>query len=207
MNDSPATDLDPQRDPRLRPVFRLARACAYDVGHTHQVTRLALRLFDQLVALHGLGEDDRFHLAAAGLLHDIGWCEGQKGHHKTALRLIMKSAELLWDDRVRRIVGCVARYHRKTLPKMKHEHFAALDEANRDRVMKLAALLRLADGMDRTHTNIVRALCCTVCDDRVIVQVDVAGRADAERTIAQQKSDLFEQVYGRPVDLQWNTIA
>ncbi len=209
MTDPPAGPmsdaLDPQRDPRLAPVFQLARACAYEAGHAHQVTRIALRLFDELTELHGLGEEDRFRLAAAGLLHDIGWVEGQKGHHKTALRYIITSAGLPWDRRHRRIIGCIARYHRKSLPKISHEHFGALDEADRQIVVKLAALLRLADGMDRTHTNIVREVGCATTDGGVMVRVETNGRAAAERAVAQKKSDLFERVYQHPIRLEWNT--
>jgi len=74
-------------EPQLASVLRLARECRYEQAHTHQVTRLALDLFEQLRSLHQLGERERFWLKCAGLLHDIGWIEGQQRHHKTVLRL------------------------------------------------------------------------------------------------------------------------
>ncbi len=211
MSDSTAGvnsyDLDPQRDPRLLPVFKLARGCSYEVGHSHQVARIALRLFDQMTNLHGMDDHDRFRLTAAGILHDIGWMEGQKGHHKTALRYIVTSAELPWNRAERRIIGCVARYHRKALPKISHEHFGSLLPAERETVVKLAAFLRLADGMDRTHCDVVRDLHCVLDDTQVDVHIDAEGRAAAERAVAERKSDLFEQTYQRQIALHWNTVV
>lgn len=205
----PACDLDPDHDPRLVPVFQLARACGYEAAHSQQVTRLALELFDQLGALHELDAQARFHLVAGGLLHDIGWIEGQKAHHKTALRLITTSTLLPWEARERGIVGSIARYHRKALPKMKHDHFAALSEEDRAVVMRLAALLRLADGMDRSHCSIVRGIRATVASHTVTLEVTAAGpvTAASEREYAARKADLFEQTYGRPITWQWHAAA
>jgi hypothetical protein len=90
----------------------LAERCGYDRPHTEQVTRLALSLLDKLAALHGLGEPERLLLHCAGLLHDIGWCEGANAHHKTAMRLILADRTIPLDERERAIVSCVARARR-----------------------------------------------------------------------------------------------
>ena len=178
-------------------VLQLARECHYEEGHTNQVTRLALRLFDELAALHGLGPRERFWLECAGLLHDIGWIEGQEGHHKTALRIIRDSRILPLGRRERLIIGGIARYHRGALPKEKHEHFADLAPADRETVRALAAILRVADGLDRTHGDVVRDLSCQVTEKSVTLRCQVTGPAEEERQAALAKGDLFEQVFRR----------
>ncbi len=70
-------------------VLELAQTCEFDSSHTHQVARLSLRLFDQLQPLHDLSGKERDWLHYAALLHDIGWIEGWKDHHKVSLRIIL----------------------------------------------------------------------------------------------------------------------
>ena len=78
-----------EKERRLQAVLQLAKDCDYEEEHTHQVARLSLRLFDELEPLHRLGPKERFWLRCGALLHDIGWIEGRKGHHKTSLQLIL----------------------------------------------------------------------------------------------------------------------
>jgi len=94
----------------------LARRCDYDRPHTEQVTRLALELFDKLSDIHGLGTHERFLLNCAALLHDIGWCEGGKGHHKTAMRLILADTTVPLDKRERAFRSRSWRYWRGLPP-------------------------------------------------------------------------------------------
>jgi len=191
-------------DQRLRPVLELARSCRYEVEHTHQVTRLALRLFDHLARLHGLDEERRFWLTCAGLLHDIGWIEGRAAHHKTALRLILESPLLPWDERRRRVVGLVARYHRKALPRDRHEHFEALSGADRADVRKLAAILRIADALDSSHSRVVDDVACRVTARRLGVRCAAKRPADVECARAVEKGDLAAQVFDREVSVTWH---
>jgi putative phosphoesterase len=185
---------------RLAAVCRLARECDYEAAHTHQVTRLSLMLFDELVPLHGLGDDERFYLQCAAMLHDIGWMEGQRRHHKTALRAIL-SADLPFDDRERLIVASIARYHRKALPSTRHDHFAALDAVDRRTVRILGGILRVADGLDRSHLSLVRRLTCTWDDATLTIHARTAARAEPERWAAAKKSDLLADALGREVVL------
>ena len=185
------------RSAQLAAAAALAERCHYEQEHTEQVTRLALRLFDELRPLHGLGPAERHWLHCAALLHDIGWMEGRQGHHKTALRVILTDASLPLEARQRRIVGSVARYHRRALPDEHHEHFAALDAADRELVCKLAGILRVADGLDRTHTDVVTDVACRITAKRVVVGCFVTGEAWAEIEAAGKKGDLFEQTFGR----------
>jgi exopolyphosphatase/guanosine-5'-triphosphate,3'-diphosphate pyrophosphatase len=191
-------------DSRLQAVLQLAQDCEYEVGHTHQVTRLALHLFDELEPLHGLGAEERFWLHCGALLHDIGLIKGARRHHKTALRIILDTPLLPFDARERLIVGSIARYHRKALPQETHAHFAALDPADQDSVSILAALLRVADGLDYTHQSLVDDLSCETSPQQIIVHCEVRRAAEVERQRALYKGNLLEQVSGRELVVEWH---
>jgi CHAD domain-containing protein len=190
-------------DERLGPVFELARACGYESGHTHHVTHLALRFFDELSSLHSLDGERRFWLTCAALLHDIGWIEGRAGHHKTSLRLILESPLLPWDERFRRIVGSIARYHRRAMPNARHEHFAALSGTDQVDVRMLSAILRIADALDYTHLSVVEDLNCHLNSKRLGIRCIVTRPADKECTRAMEKGELLAAVFNREVSVKW----
>jgi exopolyphosphatase/pppGpp-phosphohydrolase len=181
--------------PVIEAVLALAKECKYEREHTHQVERLALRIFDQLGRLHKLGRAERFLLQCAAILHDIGWLEGQKGHHKTALRIIMDSPVLRFNFPQRRIIGLIARYHRKSLPKEQHTYFRDLDAKDRDIVRKLSGILRVADGLDRMHQSKVKDISCRVDGKRIEMVCRSAVSLDAEFDAARDKGVLFEDVF------------
>jgi exopolyphosphatase/guanosine-5'-triphosphate,3'-diphosphate pyrophosphatase len=190
----------------LEAVLQLAITCDYEAGHTHQVTKLALKLFDELQPLHRLSAQERFWLNVAGLLHDIGWIEGQKGHHKTALRTILNAKALPFNNGERLIIGSIARYHRGALPKKKHGHFSALRAPQRHIVSILAAILRVADGLDRTHNSLVQDLSCEVTPEQILVRCIVIRPAEIERMFALKKGQLMEKVFNRELAIEWQQV-
>ena len=188
----------------LESVMRLIKICRDEEEHSLQVERLALRLFDLVQPLHGLGEFERFWLQCASLLHDIGWVEGGQGHHKASMRLIQVSPLLAFDPRERQIIGSIARYHRGSLPKSSHAHFETLPEPDRVVVRKLASLLRLADGMDASHNSVVRKIEARLESRRVILECRVSPYpALWERVSTDRKKDLFEETYGKELKITW----
>jgi exopolyphosphatase/guanosine-5'-triphosphate,3'-diphosphate pyrophosphatase len=187
------------------PLPEYARRYAADSGHPRQVLRLSIMLFDELRTLHGLGDTERQWLAAAAILHDIGWAYGQKGHHKRSLEMILSDDALPFDTRTRCIVGLIARYHRKALPAMSHPWFADLDAMDRDRVRALAALLRIADGLDVTHSSLVRRLACRRTDTALVVTCTAPCPGIAEEQSARKRSDLFKEFFGLDVVIEWQT--
>jgi exopolyphosphatase/pppGpp-phosphohydrolase len=192
-----------EADDRLIPVMQLARVCGFEVVHSLHVTHLALQLFDGLQAHHGLGEQERFYLQAGGLLHDIGWIEGWRSHHKTSLAIILRTPILQFSNKERLIIGSIARYHRRTLPKPHHDHFAALDYHNQRLVKTLASLLRVADGLDRTHQNLVQDVTCKVSDEKITLLCKVLRPAEDERASGLEKGDLLEKVFKRKLGIEW----
>jgi exopolyphosphatase/guanosine-5'-triphosphate,3'-diphosphate pyrophosphatase len=174
----------------------------FDARHARNVAHLATRLFDELRGEHGLVARDRLLLEVAALLHDVGSFVGLRGHHKHSLYLIA-SAEifgLAQEDMA--LVANVARYHRRAIPQRAHPGYAALDRQDRVTVDKLAALLRVANALDADHLQKVRDLRVERGDEAWVIEVDGAGDLTIERLVAQARSDLFTEVFGRRVTLR-----
>lgn len=202
-----SAQLSPEQENALQASLQLAQTLEYEAEHTHQVTRLALRLFDELSDLHHLGEAERFWLQCAGILHDIGWVEGWKGHHKTSLRIIQTTQLLPLDSKERLIIGSIARYHRKALPSLDHDHFAALEPFEQEKVKILSALLRVADGLDASHQSRVRDIVLHVTKKKIMIQCAIRSlTAIEEETAAAEKSDLIQMVFQRTVAFQWKSV-
>lgn len=189
-------------DKRLEAVLALATDCQYEREHTHQVTRLALEMFDALKEIHQMGSEERFRLHCAALLHDIGWVEGPQGHHKTAMKLIVSDPRLPFRRSERQMIALIARYHRKALPDVRHKYYGNLSDAEQYCVRVLAGILRVADGLDRSHSRIVRGIACQASDRKIVMTCDVRGPADAELAAAAKKADLFREAFGRPLELK-----
>ncbi len=173
-----------------------------DREHTRQVAWISLRIFDDLKSLHQLGSDERKFLECAALLHDTGWSGGRKGHHKRSYEIIVNDPGLPFQARDRRVIGAVARYHRKALPDPTHREYQALDSADGHIVQVLAAILRVADGLDVSHQNRVRVISCHEKPGAVLCRCRVSGPADAEKMSAGKKSDLFSMVFSRNVIIE-----
>jgi putative phosphoesterase len=204
--DAVALELSKKNELRLEEVLKTARSVSYNGEHSHQVTRLAMRLFDELGELHGLGAEERFWLQCAGILHDIGWIEGQKGHHKTSLRIILAEPHLPFDERERNIVGSIARYHRRKLPNKGHPHFASLKRDERQKVKVLSAILRVADGLDFSRQSLVKDITSEVSPDQIAINCAVSGEAETEKNRAMEKGDLFERVFNRDLMISLDLI-
>jgi exopolyphosphatase/guanosine-5'-triphosphate,3'-diphosphate pyrophosphatase len=182
--------------------IKLGRSLGYEEEHCLQDARLAVRLFDLTTELHGLDDDCRDLLYCAGILHDIGYVEGYWGHHKTAYRLIMEADLPGLTEREQRIVANTARYHRGAKPKLKHKGFAALDEDDQEVVTVLGALLRLADGLDRGHTDAVTDVDMVFDGDRMVVLVSCPYGCGSEIWAGEKKGRFLGQVLGLRVDVR-----
>lgn len=193
-------------DARIEAVRRFAAASHYEQGHSEQVTRLAEMLFDATHALHRLDAAARFLLTCAGLLHDIGWSDGQKGHHKMSMQMILTDRTLPLTPDERAAVALIARYHRKSLPDRTHPVYCDLAEPQRKVVDTVGAILRLADGLDRSHTNAVEAIDISLGDKQVLITCQTHGPADEELHYGKTKADLFERVFNCTVQLTGGLI-
>jgi exopolyphosphatase/guanosine-5'-triphosphate,3'-diphosphate pyrophosphatase len=189
-------------EPRLRTILGLARRCAYHKSHSEQVARVTLELFDQLKSLHGLGAAERELIHYGALLHDIGWHISRKGHHKHSMYLILHGELKGFSPVEVRIIANIARYHRKATPRRSHESFALLSPRAGRIVRVGAALLRIADGLDRSHSHVVREVRCRVSDNEVKCTLSARWDAQLELWAATRKSQMFEKVFKRPITFE-----
>jgi exopolyphosphatase/guanosine-5'-triphosphate,3'-diphosphate pyrophosphatase len=189
---------------RQRSVREFAERCHYEEGHATQVQRLALRLFDAFGARLGCTPADRQTLADAALLHDVGYHINYDRHHKHSYHLILH-AELLGitpDEQV--VIANVARYHRGAPPKRKHRNYSGLDKELRDRIVRLSAILRVADGFDRGHVGAVGELGVRFLRRAIRISPRPATGATQLRLElwgAHRKSELLADVAGVPVEI------
>ena len=188
---------------RERSVRAFAERCRFEAPHAKQVRLLALQLFDQLGPRLGCTPADRLTLADAALLHDVGYHVNYAKHHKHSYHLIVHADLLGVSPEEQVVIANVARYHRGTPPRRKHEGFAVLDAAGRARVRRLAALLRVADGLDRGHVSAVERVHVRRADDGALeisaTPHPEAGQCRLELWGAARKSELLAEVAGSSV--------
>jgi exopolyphosphatase/guanosine-5'-triphosphate,3'-diphosphate pyrophosphatase len=173
----------------------LGRKYRFDEAHGRHVARLALSLYDQLRAVHGLGAEERRVLHAASLLHDIGSYVSYSGHHKHSCYLLSHSNLAGFSPQQMALVANVARYHRRSAPKRQHEAYAALDRPSQGLVVKLAAFLRLADALDREHQQKVESVRAEV--EGSTLKLWLAGEGDLllESWSLKKKGDLLKSAF------------
>lgn len=189
---------------RERSVLQLGERSHYEAPHSKHVQELALQLFDSLGSRLGCQPAERKLLADAALLHDIGYHINYDKHHKHSYHLVQHAELLGMTPADQIIVANVARYHRGSEPKRRHINFGSLDNEMRDTIIRLSAILRVADGFDRGHAGAVerirvrwtrRALRLTAVPNRRAgsIRLDLWG--------ATRKSRLLSRVAGAPVEI------
>lgn len=186
-------------DMRRRSVVELGERCSYFADHAAHITRLALALFDGTRELHGLGPREREWLEFGALLHDIGGHISYESHHKHSYYLIKHGELRGFDPEEIEVIGLVARYHRQALPKKTHEGFGGLKRPLRRTVRILGALLRLAEGLDRSHAQVIRALSVTPAKKELRVRLRTAGDAELELWAAARHAAPLGDLLERPV--------
>jgi exopolyphosphatase/guanosine-5'-triphosphate,3'-diphosphate pyrophosphatase len=179
----------------------IGRRFYFDERHGRQVARLALRLFDDLAALHRLPAAARPLLEVAALLHDIGNAVSYQRHHKHTHYLIQNGDIPGLADRERLLCALIARFHRRSPPETSHELFAGLSPAETTLVRKASTILRVADSLDRSHHQPVKDLRASAVTGAVHVRLKAKGALDLELWDAQHEAALFRRVFGRRLDL------
>lgn len=172
--------------------------------HGRRVAGFAHELFRATQELHGLDALWGGVLDWAALLHDVGWVEGQRAHHKRSARMIRQNLVPGQDvpAELRAYAALVARYHRRRAPSHRQRRFAALDATEQRAVRQLAALLRLADALDYSHTGAVGKLEARLDGDTLVLKVKSALGCSAELHRLESKAELFRQVFEKEVRWQ-----
>lgn len=189
-----------------RQIVRSARAVgeqySYDRTHARVVTEFSLVLFDALGKLLDLGEKDRLLLELAAVLHDIGMYVNEHYHQRHGAYLVKWSNIVGLSEIDRLLTAQIVYFHRRDLPSRDHPEFMALPREERLRVSKLAALLRLADVLDRGHQQSVRDLRAEVSGKRLILYLELVGDMGIILDALPKKADLLEMVTGLQVVLR-----
>jgi exopolyphosphatase / guanosine-5'-triphosphate,3'-diphosphate pyrophosphatase len=186
-------------DVRRRSVIELAERCNFSAEHAHQIARLALSLFDQTRGVHGLGDRERDWLEYAAIMHDLGVQISYEKHHRHSYYLVKNGDLRGFDPQEIEVMALVTRYHRQAVPKKGHEDYRALPKALRRTVRALSAILRLAEGLDRSHSQALSAVDLHDRGEDALIELRTSGDAELELWAAHRHVIPFERMLGKPV--------
>lgn len=173
-----------------------ARRLEHDQRHAEHVRELSLQLFDQLQPVHHLPTEARVLLEAGALLHDVGHTVSHKGHHKHGEYLAMNGDIPGLEGRERAIVAAAVRYHnRKADPSGNHTAYSALDNRDQRTARRLAAILRIAEGLDHSHRQRVTSLRARFQRGAATLEAKARGDAAEDLRDAGRGAELFEKEF------------
>jgi exopolyphosphatase / guanosine-5'-triphosphate,3'-diphosphate pyrophosphatase len=198
----PVTD-DSTLDVRARSVLSVARRYDYDIPHSHHVARLATKIFDDTKELHQLSGQDRKLMQYAAILHDIGYHIGHNNHHRHGLYLIKNSEMPGFTRDEIAMMATMVRYHRGSLPKKssdarsrrEHEDYYSLDRGQRTKMLRMASILQIADGLDRSHQQLITDVQCALSEGVVTFIATIVGECELEMWSAERKATWFEELF------------
>jgi exopolyphosphatase / guanosine-5'-triphosphate,3'-diphosphate pyrophosphatase len=185
----------------LRSAINVGRKYSFDAQHAGRVCELCRQLFAALQSEHRLDSRHELLLCVAAWLHDIGHFVSERSHHKHSMYLILQSDIFGLSARDLHLVALTARYHRRASPKPVHELYGQLDRDRRIAVVKMAALLRVADALSRPLHKLKRDIQATIEDRQVILHVKSAGEPILEKQALRGKGPFFREVFGKELIL------
>jgi CHAD domain-containing protein len=186
-------------DEALQSVRDLARAFTPGIPHASHVGMLALALFDSLSEVHGLNGDDRLLLESAALLHEIGFCDGRKGHPERGAAMILSDEYLPYGIPERCIIALSVANHRTKADIHADGLLSVLPEPARRRALLIASLLRIADGLDVHHNGEVSSVASIIKGKQVVLTIASDAITGPDQLKVLAKADLFTRVSGYTV--------
>jgi exopolyphosphatase / guanosine-5'-triphosphate,3'-diphosphate pyrophosphatase len=186
-------------DVRRRSVIELGERCGYWSEHAQQVARLALSIFDQTRSVHGLSDREREWLEYGALLHDVGVHISYERHHRHSYYLIKNGDLRGFDPNETEVIALVARYHRQATPKKSHDGYGDLAGNLRRTVRALSAMVRLAEGLDRSHAQALAGIDLYPRGDDYLARLRTSGDAELELWAAHRHVAPLEKLLGKPV--------
>jgi exopolyphosphatase/guanosine-5'-triphosphate,3'-diphosphate pyrophosphatase len=187
---------------RRASVLSLCVRSRWPEAHSRQVARLALELFDSTVALHGLDAEDRELLELAALVHDIGEHVSRDGHARHSAYLIENGDLRGFSPIEIQMLSCLGRYHVRGRPRESFQAWETLERKDRDRVLKMLSILRIADGLDASHDSVIGHVGVELSGPVVEIVVSARGDAELERWMLQRKEQLFQELFEVLVSLE-----
>lgn len=193
---------------QIAAIERFAAGCGVDLPHLQHVARLAVSLYRQLQPVFGLRAEDERLLEAAALLQDVGYLINYERHHKHSYHLILNSGLPGFSPAELELIANVARYHRGARPKRRHAAFSQLPRADRQRVKRLASILRVAGGLDRSHTQQVRDLLVeSISPEEVQIRIVADELPEVDLWGVRERIELFEKTFGVSLHLDWHSAV
>ena len=186
-------------DVRRRSVIELGERCGYWSEHAQQVARLALSIFDQTRSVHGLSDKEREWLEFGALLHDVGVHISYERHHRHSYYLIKNGDLRGFNPQEIEVIALLARYHRQATPKKSHEGYADLPGSLRRTVKALSSMVRLAEGLDRSHAQALSGVDIFPRGDDYLARLRAVGDAELELWAAHRHVAPLEDVLGKPI--------
>lgn len=166
-----------------------------NTSHSMEVRRIALMIFDEVSRkIFEMSQAEKKYLESAALLHDIGYFKEAKGHNKHSMKMIVKEGLKEFSPLETKIIACIARYHRGSLPdKEEHEIYNTLEKHERKIVKRLGGILKLADGLDKAHKSIIQSIKIDYDFQNSVAKIFLAtGAQQLDISAAIRKRDLFE---------------
>ena len=197
---------NPQTKTFENEVLQAARVIAgkykTDRPHAEVVAKFAQQIFRGLQDLHALEPRHELLLRVAAILHEVGLFVSPREHHKHSLYLILNSEIFGLGTRDRVLVALLARYHRRYNPDPNHPHFSDLTREDRMMVFKLAGILRIADALDRSHSQRIQEIRLRRESDTLVIETPGVEDTTVEQLAINGKCDIFEEIYGLAVALR-----
>ena len=192
------------KDLKLKSVNTLLNKNTEDIVHSKQVTSLALEIFDVTKGiLHNYGHIEREYLEFGALLHDIGYIIASSKHNKHSFDIIIRSHMEGFTEQELVFIGNIARYHRGSIPKDKHKCYSQIvNKSEKYMVNVLSAFLRIADGLDRSHTSNINSFDCVIdklSQTCTFILHPRTHYCSVELYGANKKKELFENLFNLTV--------
>jgi exopolyphosphatase / guanosine-5'-triphosphate,3'-diphosphate pyrophosphatase len=194
LSDTPLTDTF--QEDVIVSAWEVAKKFKVDRQHAEHVMNLAQQIFRHMASRHGLDAKHELLLRVACVLHEVGMYVSAREHHKHSMYLILNTELFGISTTDRVLVALLARYHRRYNPEPNHPHFSDMTREERMVVFKLAAILRLADALDRTHSRRIKTVTLKDSGSRLILHTPDVSDVTVEQIAIQGKCDLFREIYG-----------
>lgn len=181
--------------------LNIGRALRFEESHALTVTDFALKIFDLAQVQHGLGKMERSYLMTASILHDVGYAVSYAAHHKHSFYIIMAKEFFFITEREKLMIALIARYHRKAGAKSTHPDFQSLSRREKMTVLKLASILRIAEGLDYQRVKNVKSIDLRRTETGIVFEVETSGNLFGEIYSFNEKKAMFEDLFGLSLSL------
>lgn len=180
----------------------IGRKFRFDEPHAQHVSTLALSLFDQLQEEHGMSEHARLLLEVSAILHDVGYFISAEGHQKHSQYIVENSEIFGLSGTDLKMVGNAVRFHRGGSPRPSRSGFGVLRWSQRMMVLKMTAILRVADALDRGHAQRIRSITMEKREEEIVLHCEYTGEISTEQQGLAEKGEMFEEIFGYRVIAQ-----